>query len=108
MGVLGAAGAFEWLVVPLEDEEEVEGPAPLEEIVVESLWGTLGGGVLGLLSWRIFWMTRALVRTGFVDEEEEDGAKVTEPKSSSPGKSSSLKPFETFDELLLLLLLEVP
>lgn len=51
------------------------------------------GGVEGRVSCRIFWMTRALVRTG----PERIGAKVTEPKSSSPDsgrRSSSLKLFE--------------
>lgn len=56
------------------------GPSPKETV----------GGVDGRLSSRIFWITRALVRTG--TEEDRTGAKVTEPSSSESGsRSSNLK-----------------
>lgn len=89
------------VIEPLADADDeweacVEVVEVLEGVSLPSVQETVVGGVPGRLSWSIFWMTRALVRTG----PDRMGAKVTEPKSFPPGgRSSSLKLAPTAEEV---------
>lgn len=87
-------------IAPLADEDDewaafVEVVKWLKGVSLPSVQETVVGGVPGRVSWSIFWMTRALVRTG----PDRMGAKVTEPRSFSlGGRSSSLKLAPTEEE----------